>query len=66
VSPDTPVAEIRTGRPVQQALAVAKVKSLRDLSRLSERELLALHGVGPRGVVILRDALAQAGLAFRP
>ena len=65
MSPDTPVSEIKTGRPVQQALAAAKVKTLRDVSRWSERDLLALHGVGPRGIVILRDALAQAGLAFR-
>lgn len=38
---------------------------LRDLASWTERELLALHGVGARAVGILRSALEANGLAFR-
>jgi endonuclease III len=31
----------------------------------SKAELLALHGVGPKAIAILQDALAAEGLAFR-
>ncbi|MBN0040565.1 DNA-binding protein [Cellulosimicrobium cellulans] len=46
------------GRPATRALAGAGITTLSDVARLSDRELLALHGVGPRAVRILREALA--------
>lgn len=65
MTPETPVTEIKTGRPVQQALAAAGVVTLRDLTGWSEKELLALHGVGSKGIRVLREALAECGLAFK-
>ena len=38
------------------------------LSQLTEHrsnELLELHGIGPRAVAFLREALAKQGLSFR-
>jgi hypothetical protein len=52
------------GRPATRALAEAGVTRLGEVSRHTERELLALHGVGPKAVRILREALAERGLAF--
>ncbi|KLN36701.1 hypothetical protein FB00_02260 [Cellulosimicrobium funkei] len=46
------------GRPATRALAGAGIVSLSDVAPLSDRELLALHGVGPRAVRILREVLA--------
>jgi len=46
------------GRPATRALAAAGITSLDELARLSETELASLHGVGPKAVAILRDALA--------
>lgn len=46
------------GRPATRALTGAGLTSLSDVARLSDKELLALHGVGPRAVRILREALA--------
>lgn len=53
------------GRPATRALAVIGVTRLSDVARLTERELLALHGVGPKAVRLLRAALEARGLAFR-
>ncbi|GAB2600423.1 helix-hairpin-helix domain-containing protein [Pseudactinotalea suaedae] len=46
------------GRPATRALAEAGITSLDELARLSEAELASLHGIGPKAVAILRDALA--------
>lgn len=53
------------GRPARGALAAQGVTTLEQVARLSERELLAIHGVGPKAVRLLRPALAEAGLALR-
>jgi hypothetical protein len=53
------------GGPALRALHGAGVRTLPDLERWSAAELLALHGMGPRGVRILREALAASGRRFR-
>jgi hypothetical protein len=56
----------RIGAPATRALAGIGVDKLPQLADHSERELLALHGFGPRALKILEAALADAGLSFRP
>ncbi len=53
------------GRPALRALEAAGMRSLTDVSQHTESELLALHGVGPRAIRLLRTALAERGLEFR-
>jgi predicted DNA-binding transcriptional regulator YafY len=53
------------GRPAAGALAAAGISTLREVTERSERELLALHGVGPKAIRLLRAALAERGLALR-
>jgi predicted flap endonuclease-1-like 5' DNA nuclease len=53
------------GGPARDALALAGVTRLEQLPAFTEKELLALHGVGPKAIRILREALAAQGLAFR-
>ena len=53
------------GRPALRALTAAGVTSLQDVSRLRTSDLLQLHGVGPRALSLLRDALAEQGLPLR-
>ena len=43
------------GRPATRALAAAGYRMIHDLDGASERELLALRGVGPRAIKILRE-----------
>ena len=62
-SPDTELPAI--GRPARAALAVVGVTRLEQLPAWSERELLGLHGVGPKAVRILSEALADRSLGFR-
>ena len=55
----------RIGAPATRALAAAGVTRLSEVTGWSEAELLALHGVGPRAVRLLSEALAERGLALR-
>lgn len=60
---DDPLPKI--GAPATRALEAVGVTRLDQVAQLSEAELLALHGVGPRAVRILREALAARGQGFR-
>lgn len=51
-------------RPAQQALAAAGYTRLEQLARVSEDDILALHGIGPKTIPQLRSALAEIGLSF--
>ena len=53
------------GAPATRALAAAGLTRLSQVAEHSEAELAALHGVGPRAIGLLREALAQRGLSFR-
>jgi predicted Fe-Mo cluster-binding NifX family protein len=52
------------GRPALGALRAAGLTRLSEVARHPEEEVLALHGVGPKAVRLLRAALAGRGLEF--
>ncbi len=52
------------GRPAASALTSAGYTRLEQLTAVTEADILKLHGVGPKAVRVLRDALAARGLAF--
>ena len=51
--------------PARRALENQGIKGLKDLAARSEKEILALHGMGPSSLPKLRKALKAAGLSFR-
>jgi hypothetical protein len=53
------------GGPVLRALAHAGIRSMAELARWSEEEIAALHGIGPKGVRILKAGLASERRHFR-
>jgi hypothetical protein len=54
------------GRPATSALTLQGITTLAQVAERTEAELLALHGVGPKAIRILREALAAAGQELRP
>ena len=50
--------------PARRALEAAGISTLTELSKHSEREVLALHSMGPKSLPILRQALQDAGMTF--
>lgn len=43
--------------PAQRALKAAKIDSFEALSKLSDQELLQLHGIGPTALPKLKEVL---------
>ncbi len=54
----------RLGSPARNALKAQGISTLAELAQYSEREILALHGVGPKAMPVLREALREVGLEF--
>jgi len=55
----------KTSAPAQRALQSAGITTLEQLTKITEAELLQLHGMGQKAVGILRDTLKANGLTFR-
>lgn len=51
--------------PARRALERLGVTTAKDLSKHTEQEILALHGMGPSSIPKLKRALADAGLSFK-
>lgn len=50
-------------KPAQRALEAAGYTELKQLSNVSDSELLKLHGFGHEGLMLLKETLEQAGLS---
>lgn len=53
------------GKPATRALTSAGITSLAQVAELGKARLLAMHGVGPKAVRVLGEALDAAGRAFK-
>ncbi len=51
--------------PALRALLTANIMTLKSLSKHTEAQILALHGMGPGSLPVLRSALKDKGLAFK-
>lgn len=51
--------------PARRALENAGIKTLKQLAKYSEKEILALHGIGPSAIPKLKAELKKIGLTFR-
>lgn len=63
---DQPETNLPAGlaQPALRALAAGGIESLEQLSAFSEAEVRQWHGIGPKALDLLREALAAAGLSF--
>jgi predicted flap endonuclease-1-like 5' DNA nuclease len=53
------------GMVAPRALAAHGITRYEQLTELTQQDLLAMHGVGPKAIRILREELQARGLAFR-
>jgi hypothetical protein len=61
-----PESDLPTGlaKPAQRALAAAGYVQLEQFTKLSQADVMRLHGMGPKALDQIRRALAAKGLAF--
>ena len=53
------------GAPARRALENKGIKTLKQLSQFSEKEILQLHGMGKTTIPKLKDSLKTEGLKFK-
>ena len=51
--------------PAQRALLCIGIKTLKQLSKVTEKDLLQLHGIGPSSIPLLKKDLKKNKLTFR-
>lgn len=51
--------------PARRALENNGIKTLKDLSKYSEKQILEFHGMGRASISKLRKALTMSGLSFK-
>jgi len=51
--------------PARRALENKGITTMEQLSEYSEKEILALHGIGKTSIPILRKVLAEKNLSFK-
>jgi predicted flap endonuclease-1-like 5' DNA nuclease len=56
----------KIGKAATGALDAIGITTLEGAAKLGERQLLAQHGIGPKAVRILREALAAQGKDLKP
>ncbi|WP_139994879.1 DNA-binding protein [Paenibacillus paridis] len=54
----------KIGQPALRALSNAGIYRLEQFTKITEADLLKLHGVGPKAVRILIEVLKEKGLSF--
>jgi hypothetical protein len=54
----------KLSKPAQCALANADIKTPEQLSTLTEKEFMQLHGIGKNALQTLRTAMSENGLSF--
>ncbi len=52
------------GKVARRSLANAGYTRLEQFTTVSEKELLKIHGVGPKAIRILRETIGTKGLSF--
>lgn len=52
-------------KPAQRALASAGYANIDQIASARESDVAALHGMGPKALDLLREALRQRGGSFR-
>ena len=55
---------IGLSQPAIRALTSAGLLTLSKLSTATEAQVASLHGMGPSGIKLLKEALRKKGLAF--
>lgn len=53
------------GAPARRALERENINTLECLTRYSEEDILALHGIGKSTIPKLQELLSQKGLTFK-
>ena len=58
--------EIGVAAPARRGLVDQKLVKLRDLQRITLKEFLEIHAMGPKAAALIRKEMEKQGIEFRP
>jgi len=59
------LTELKIGEPARSAFALIGITSLEDCTKYTKSELLSLHGVGPKAIRIIEEALNELNMTYK-
>jgi hypothetical protein len=59
------LSELKIGEPARSALSLIGIETLESCCEYTKKELLALHGVGPKAIRIIEEALVKQNLMYK-
>lgn len=59
-----PIPLDKLAAPARRALAAAGYTTLEQLAKAQERDIAALHGIGPNALAVLQKELAAHDMSF--
>jgi len=59
------LSELKIGEPAQRALHLIGIETLEKCGDYTKKELLALHGVGPKAIGIIEEELIKQKLSYK-
>ncbi len=57
--------DMMIGQPAIRALNAAGINNLLQLCNYTEKEILALHGLGPKAIRLIKESFEKDGLSFK-
>lgn len=57
--------ELRIGEPAIRALMLIQIDTVEKCADFTKKELLALHGVGPKAIRIIEEELVKLNLEYK-
>ena len=59
------LSELKIGEPARRALALLNIYLVEECSKYSKKELLELHGVGPKAIRLIEEELLKLNLTLK-
>jgi DNA-directed RNA polymerase alpha subunit len=55
----------KVGNPALNALENIGITTIHQLTKMTEKETLKIHGVGPKAVSVIKEAMKKDGISFK-
>jgi endonuclease III len=59
------LSDLKIGEPAHRALSLIGIQTLEECVDYTKKELLALHGVGPKAIRIIEEELIKQNLKYK-
>lgn len=59
------LTELKIGEPARRALLLNQIETVEQCANYTKKELLDLHGVGPKAIRLIEEELVKLNLEYK-